>query len=92
MSVLNFDHTINANGSTKSWNVPLSINYMFYVIGELGGGQLSLECSPDKGDNWFTVEKVGESARLIRYLVSGETVRLTLENATNPNITAGVRQ
>jgi len=91
MGVLSFDHTITANGSSKSWNVPLSGNYMFYVVGDLSGGLLSLECSPDD-TNWFTVEKVGEPARLIRYLVSGETVRLTLENANTPNITAGVRQ
>lgn len=91
MGVLSFDHTITENGSTKSWNVPLSGSYMFYVVGELSGGKLSLECSPNDAD-WFTVEKVGEPARLIRYLVSGETVRFTLENASSPTITAGVRQ
>lgn len=91
MSVLNFDHTLTANGSSKTWNVPISTSYMFYVVGNLGGGRLSLECSPD-GENWFTVENVGQPARLIRYLVNGEIVRLTLEGANNPNITAGVRQ
>ena len=92
MGVLTFDHTITSDGSTKSWNVPVSGNYMFYVVGDFGGGLLSMECSPDNDSNWFTVEQVGNPARLIRYLVSGETVRLTLTGATSPNLTSGVRQ
>jgi hypothetical protein len=92
VSVLNKDYVITVDGSTDSHNIPLSIDYMFYVVGDLGGGILSLEASPNNGVNWFTVESVGVPARLIRYLVSGEKVRLTLEGATNPNITTGIRQ
>jgi len=92
MSVLVFDHVVTVDGSTKNWNVPLSIDYMFYAAGNFGGGILSLEASPDGGLSWFTVEQVDNSARLIRYLVNGEIIRITLEGATNPNITTGVRQ
>ena len=92
MSVLNKDYVLTDNGVSVQHNIPLSINYMFYAVGEFGGGSLSLESSPDGGTSWFTVEQVGEPARLIRYLVSGEIVRVKLESATSPNITTGIRQ
>lgn len=90
--VLHIDHNLTDNESSKTWNVPVSGDYMFYVVGNLGGGLLKLESSPDGGNNWFTVDQVGTPSRLIRYLVSGEIIRLTLEGATAPNVTTGLRQ
>jgi len=94
MGVLSIQHSFTADGESKPYNVPVSGNYMFYATGTgtFGGGCLSLEASPDGGANWFTVEKLAAPGRLIRYLVSGETVRLRLCDSTTPNITAGIRQ
>lgn len=92
MSVLNIDFNLVTDGETKSYNVPVSEDYMFYAVGAFGGGVLSLEASPDNGVNWFTVDQLSEAGRLIRYLVSGEKIRICLEGATSPNITTGVRQ
>jgi hypothetical protein len=92
MSVLNVDFTLSADGSTADWNVPVSTQYMFYAVGTFGGGTLSLECSPDNGTTWFTVDHLPSAGRLIRYLVSGETVRITLTGATTPTISTGLRQ
>ena len=92
MGVLNVDHSFSADGVSKSYNVPVSESYMFYAVGGFGGGCLSLEASPDGGSNWFTVEQLTAPGRLIRYLVSGEKVRLSLSSATAPNITTGLRQ
>jgi hypothetical protein len=92
MSVLTFDHTFAGDESSLTKNVPLSIDYMFYAVGDFGGGLLSLEASPNGGLDWFTVEELDEPGRLIRYLVSGETIRLTLVGATSPDVTAGIRQ
>ena len=92
MSVLTVDHSFLADGVSKSFNVPLSIDYMFYATGEFGGGTVALEASPDNGVNWFTVDKLNGPGRLIRYLVSGEKVKLTLCDAINPNCSAGIRQ
>ena len=94
MSVLTVNHTFTADGesSVKGHNVPLSIEYMFFAVGEFGGGCLSLEASPDDGVNWFTVDQLTAPGRLIRYLVSGERVRLILSGATTPNVQAGIRQ
>lgn len=91
MGVLSFDHALTADGETKDWNVPLSGQYMFYAVGTFGGGSLELEASPD-GSNWFTVEQVSTPARIIRYLVSGEVVRMKLSGASSPSITTGIRQ
>ena len=65
---------------------------MFYAFGTFGGGCLSLEASPDGGVNWFTVDQLSGAGRLIRHLVNGEKVRISLIGATSPNITAGLRQ
>ena len=92
MSVLTVDHSFAADGSSKLSNVPLSIEYMFFATGTFGGGCLSLEASPDNGVTWFTVDQLTKPGRLIRYLVSGEKVRLRLSAATNPNVEAGIRQ
>ena len=92
MSVLTIDDTFAADGISKFSNVPLSIDYMFFATGSFGGGCLSLEASPDNGVTWFTVEKLTQAGRLIRYLVSGEKVRICLSGATTPSIQAGLRQ
>lgn len=92
MGVLDVSFTMNVDGSTKDWNIPVSSNYMFYGVGSFGGGILSLECSPDGGTSWFTVDHIPSDGRLIRYLVSGEVVRISLEGATAPNIATGLRQ
>ena len=92
MSVLTVDHDFTANGSSKLSNVPLSIDYMFFATGDFGGGTIALEASPDNGVTWFTVDKLSGPGRLIRYLVSGEKVKLTLCNAVNPNCSVGIRQ
>ena len=92
MSVLTVNHTFSVNGENQFSNVPLSIDYMFFATGDFGGGCLSLEASPDDGANWFTVDQLTEAGRLIRYLVSGEKVRLSLKDSTTPSITAGIRQ
>lgn len=92
MGVLSFDSTFSADGMSEAWNVPVSNDYMFYAVGSFGGGQLSLESSPDNGLNWFTVDTLSSAGRLIRYLVNGERVRLCLSGATSPSVTSGVRQ
>lgn len=92
MSVLNIDFNLTSNVSTKPSNVPVSEKYMFFATGNFDGGCLSLEASPDNGVNWFTVEQLTKPGRLIRYLVSGEKIRLSLLGATAPNINTGVRQ
>lgn len=92
MSILNKDYTLIADSSTLLSNVPLSADYMFFATGTFGGGCLSLEASPDGGVNWFTVDQLKAPGRLIRYLVSGEKVRLKLSLSANANINAGIRQ
>ncbi len=92
MSVLTVDHAFTVSESSKVSNVPLSIEYMFFVTGDLGGGSVSLESSPDNGVTWFTVDKLNGAGRLIRYLVSGEKIKLTLCDAINPDCSAGIRQ
>lgn len=92
MSVLSVDHTFADDDISKAYNVPVSEKYMFYATGTFGGGCLTLEASPDNGVNWFTVDQLTEPGRLIRYLVSGEKVRLLVTESTSPNITAGIRQ
>lgn len=92
MGVLNVDHDFIEDDISKASNVPVSGNYMFYVTGTFGGGCLSLEASPDNGVNWFTVDQLTSPGRLIRYLVSGEKIRLTLSEATSPSLSAGIRQ
>ena len=92
MSVLTVDHSFSADGVSKLSNIPLSIDYMFFATGNFDGGTLSLESSPDNGVTWFTVEKLTQAGRLIRYLVSGEKVRICLSGATTPNVNAGIRQ
>lgn len=92
MGVLDLSFNLTADGSTKVCNVPVSSNYMFYGVGTFGGGILSLECSPDDGANWFTVDHLPTAGRLIRYLVSGEKVRINLEGSNNPDINTGLRQ
>lgn len=92
MSVLSVDQDFTADDVSKKYNIPVSEKYMFYATGTFGGGCLSLEASPDDGVNWFTVDQLTSPGRLIRYLVNGEKVRLTLSKSTNPDITAGIRQ
>ena len=92
MSVLTVDHSFLVDESSKVSNVPLSIEYMFFATGDFGGGTLSLESSPDNGVTWFTVDTLNGAGRLIRYLVSGEKVKLTLCDAVSPNCAAGLRQ
>ena len=92
MSVLTVDHTFSDDGVSKLSNVPLSIDYMFFATGDFGGGKLSLEASPDNGISWFTVEEFMSPGRLIRYLVSGEKVRIKLSGANNPEVNTGIRQ
>jgi hypothetical protein len=92
MGVLSVDDTFAADGPSEPWNVPVSGEYMFYAVGEFGGGCIELEASPNNGVNWFTVDQLTEPGRLIRYLVSGEKVRLCLSGATAPDVTTGLRQ
>lgn len=94
--VIAADHAFSANDeSSNVWNVPVSSEYMLYVVGDLGGGKMSFEASPDQGVNWFTVDTVtgNQGGRYIRYLVSGEKFRMTVCDATLPvACTAGIRQ
>ena len=92
MSVLTFDHTFAGDGESLISNVPLSIEYMFFATGTFGGGCLSLEASPDNGVTWFTVDQLTAPGRLIRYLVSGEKVKLKLEESTAASVSVGIRQ
>jgi len=92
VSVLTVDHLFVADGVNIISNVPLSIEYMFFATGTFGGGTLSLEASPDNGASWFTVDQLTAPGRLIRYLVSGEKVRLKLEESVAANINVGIRQ
>ena len=92
MGVLVVDINLTADGTSRAWNVPLSGEYMFFAVGDFGGGCLSLEASPDEGVNWFTVDQLTESGRLIRYLVSGEKVRLSLSESIAADINAGISQ
>ena len=92
MSILDKSYIFTADAEQPASNVPLSEKYMFYGIGEFNGGTLSLECSPD-GVNWLTVDELTRSGRLIRYLTSGEKVRVRLLGAMGPvNVSAGIRQ
>lgn len=91
MGVLSFDINLTEDGESRSWNVPVSGEYMFFAVGTFGDGCLNLEASPD-GVNWFTVDQLNAPGRLIRYLVSGEKVRLSLKGSTSPDIDAGMRQ
>lgn len=92
MGVLSIDQNFTEDEVSKSYNVPVSGKYMFYATGTFGGGCLSLEASPDNGVNWFTVDQLTAPGRLIRYLVSGEKVRLSIVNSTTPNMNSGIRQ
>ena len=92
MGVLSVDHTYTDDEESKISNVPISGKYMFFVTGDLGGGVISLEASPDGGVNWFTVDTLNGAGRIIRYLVSGEKVKVTLCDATSPDCSAGIRQ
>lgn len=93
MGVLRFDNDFTADEAGKPWNVPVSSKYLFYGVGDFGGGCVSLESLPNGlGNDWLTVEQLTKPGRLIRYLVSGEKVRLTLTNSTSPNVNAGIRQ
>ena len=99
MGVLSTDKSFTVNDEASDpWNVPVSSNYMFYVTGDLGGGHIAFETSPDNGTNWFTVDTLNSAGRLIRYLVNGERVRITVCNTTNPGqgddgpLVAGIRQ
>ena len=93
MGVLRFDNSFVADTEGEPWNVPVSSKYLFYVVGDLGDGCLSLESLPNGlGDDWFTVDQLTKPGRLIRYLVSGERVRLKLTGSTSPDVNAGVRQ
>jgi len=92
VSVLNVDYSFSADGDGKEYNVPVSAKYMFFATGTFSSGCLSLEASPDNGVNWFTVDQLSSPGRLIRYLVSGERVRVSLSDAITPTIDAGLRQ
>lgn len=92
MSVLDLTFALTGDQSTKICNIPLSTNYMFFGVGDFGGGILSLESSPDLGVTWLTVDEMLENGRVIRYLSSGEKVRITLLGATSPSISVGIRQ
>lgn len=92
MSVINLDFNLIADGITTVNNVPVSSDYMFYAIGDFDGGTLSLEASPDDGVSWLTVDQLTAEGRLIRYLVSGEKLRISLSGSTSPTITTGIRQ
>jgi hypothetical protein len=92
VSVLSEDHSFSEDESSKTSNIPVSTEYMFYATGNFGGGLLALEASPDGGVNWFTVDTLNGAGRLIRYLVSGEKIKLTLCGAVNPDCTAGIRE
>ena len=92
MGVLSVDHNFTVDENSKDYNVPVSGEYMFFATGVFGNGMLTLETTPDKGVNWFTVDQLSGAGRLIRYLVSGERVRLCLGGATSPDINAGIRQ
>ena len=93
MGVLSIDKNYTVDGSTEAWNVPVSGNYMFYGVGGFGGGCLSLESLPNGlGVDWFTIDQLTKPGRLIRYLVSGEKVRLKLTASTTPDLNAGIRQ
>ena len=92
MSVLTQSFTFTGDSESKVCNVPLSTDYMFYAVGDFAGGTAYLEASPDGGANWFTVEELNANGRLIRYLVNGEKVRISVIGSTNPNITSGIRQ
>jgi hypothetical protein len=93
MSVLNINHTFTSSASSSISNVPLSLDYMFFVSGNFGGGKVALEASPDDGVSWFTVVVVSEPARLVRRLVNGEKIKITLyDNTSAPGCTAGIRQ
>ena len=92
MSVLTVDHTFVVDEVSKISNVPLSIDYMFFAVGSFGGGKVALEASSDDGVTWFTVEEFRAPGRLIRYLVSGEKVRISLSGSTDANINVGIRQ
>jgi hypothetical protein len=91
MGVVKLDHVFTGDDSSQIQNIPVSDKYLFYAFGTFDGGCVSLEASPD-GLNWFTVDQLTETGRLIRYLVTGEHVRLKLEGATAPSVTAGIRQ
>ena len=92
MSVLDLTFNITVNGAARDNNIPVSTNYMFFAVGDFSGGCLSLETSPNNGADWFTVDQLTGPGRLIRYLVDGERVRLSMVGATSPNISAGIRQ
>lgn len=90
--VLTVDHNFTVDENSKPYNVPVSGEYMFFATGTFGGGVLSLEATPEGTTEPFTVDQLNGAGRLIRYLVSGEKVRLCLDGATNPDINAGIRQ
>ena len=93
MGVLRVDNTFTVDGDGEPWNVPVSNQYMFYAVGDFGAGCLSLESSPNgDGVNWFTVDQLTAPGRLIRYLVSGEKVRLSLVGSFGADVKAGIRQ
>jgi len=92
MSILSLGFNLTEDGDSKFCNIPVSTNYMFYATGDFGGGCLSLETSPDDGLNWFTVDQLTSPGRLIRYMVTGEKMRISLSESTSPDINTGVRQ
>lgn len=92
MSVLDVDYAFSTDFDGKDYNVPVSGSYMFFATGTFGGGCLSLEALPTASSEWLTVDQLTKPGRLIRYLVSGERVRVSLLGAIAPDINAGIRQ
>lgn len=89
--VKDFD-VLTEDGSTEINNIPVSTTYSFFVAGDFDGGVASLEVSPNKID-WFTVNQLTKSGRLIQWISSGEKVRVTLSGSNGAaNLKSGVRQ
>ena len=92
MSVLNLDFIpLTEDGETKVCNIPISGNYVFFAVGNFGGGIMAIEVSPNNTD-WFQVNELSAPGRLIQWLSSGEKLRVSLVGSSSPNIQAGIRQ
>ena len=95
MSALNKDFppmVTSVISTTEIHNIPVSGNYSIYAVGDFGGGTLSLDISPNNGADWFTVNQLTVAGRLIQWLSSGEKLRFSLDGATSPNVSTGIRQ
>src|SRR5690606_4532791 len=84
----------DADGEGPEFSIPISNafksqKYTLFVAGELDGGTLSLELSPDNGATWLALadlEITAAGAYPVEFKATG--VRASLLGSTAPNVDA----